>query len=87
MAAQAQQDLVVWARMDPSNNAQAQYFLRVGGDELQPSVINGSPQQKRTFDINDPEPSDITIKGPYTPSTFNAPLLPKVINIILTQRV
>jgi hypothetical protein len=87
MAAQAQQNLVVWTRVDPSNDAEAQYFLRVGGNELQPSVINGSPQQKRTFDINDPEPSDIAIKGPYTPGTFNTPLLPEVLNAILTQRV
>jgi hypothetical protein len=85
MAAQAQQDLVVWTRVDASNNVQ--YFLRVGGNELQPSVINGSPQQKRTFNINDPEPSDIAIKGPYTAATFNVPLLPEVINAILTQRV
>jgi hypothetical protein len=71
--------------VDASNNVQ--YFLRVGGNELQPSVINGSPQQKRTFNINDPEPSDIAIKGPYTTATFNVPLLPEVINAILTQRV
>ena len=84
MAAQAQQDLVIWTRIDPSNNTEAQYFLYIGGNKLQPSVINGSPQQKRTFNINNPEPLDITIKGPYTSSTFNAPLLPKVINAILT---
>jgi hypothetical protein len=87
MAAQAQQNLVVWTRVDPSNNTKAQYFLRIGGNKLQPSVINSSPQQKRTFNINDPEPLDIIIKGPYTPGTFNTPLLPKVLNVILTQRV
>ena len=70
--------------MDPSNNTQAQYFLRIGGNELQPSVINSNPQQKRTFNINDLEPLDIAIKGPYTPGTFNALLLPEVINVILT---
>jgi hypothetical protein len=73
--------------VDPSNNTKAQYFLRVGGNKLKPSVINGSPQQKHTFNINNPEPSDIIIKGPYTPGTFNAPLLPEIINTILTQRV
>ena len=85
MAAQAQQDLVVWTRVDASNNVQ--YFLRMGGNKLQPSVINGSPQQKRTFNINNLVPSDIKIKGPYTPGTFNIPLLSEVINTILTQRV
>ena len=68
--------------MDASDNIQ--YFLRMGGNELQLSVINSSPQQKRTFNINDPEPSDIIIKGPYTTTTFNILLLSKVINIILT---
>ena len=85
MAAQAQQDLVIWTRIDASNNVQ--YFLRIGGNKLQPSVINGSPQQKHTFNINNPEPSDIAIKGPYTTATFNILLLPEVINAILTQRV
>ena len=73
--------------MDPSNNTEAQYFLYMGGNELQSSVINSSPQQKHTFEINNPESLDIAIKGPYTPGTFNALLLPEVINVILTQRV
>ena len=85
MAAQAQQDLVIWTRIDASNNVQ--YFFYIGGNKLQPSVINSSPQQKHTFNINNPEPLDITIKGPYTAATFNIPLLPEVINAILTQRV
>jgi hypothetical protein len=87
MAAQVQQDLVIWTRVDDNDLNKVHYFLRVGGNELQPSVINGSPQQRRTFDINDPAPSDVEIKGPYTPGTFNTPLLPEVINAILTQRV
>jgi len=33
---------------------------------------------------HNPEPSDIRIKGPYTATTFNVPLLPKVINVIFT---
>jgi hypothetical protein len=70
--------------VDNNDPNKVHYFLRVGGNELQPLVINSSPQQRRTFDINDLVPSNIEIKGPYTPSTFNAPLLPKVINIILT---
>jgi len=73
--------------VDNNDLNKVHYFLRVGGNELQPSVINGSPQQRRTFDINDPVPSDVEIKGPYTPGTFNTPLLPEVINAILTQRV
>jgi hypothetical protein len=82
---QAQQDLVIWTRLDGYNNVH--YFLRVGGNELEPSVITGSPQQRNTFNIANPAPSDIEIKGPYTPGTFNAPLLPEVLNAILTQRV
>ena len=73
--------------MDDNDLNKVHYFLRVGGNELQPLVINSSPQQKRTFTINNLEPSDVTIKGPYTPGTFNALLLPEVINAILTQRV
>jgi hypothetical protein len=76
---------VVWTRLDAFNNVH--FFLRVGGNELQPSIIAGSPQQRRTFAIANPAPSDIEIKGPYTPGTFNVPLLPEVINAILTQRV
>jgi hypothetical protein len=82
---QAQQDLVIWTRLDGYNNVH--YFLRMEGNELEPSVITGSPQQRNTFDIANPAPSDIAIKGPYTPGTFNAPLLPEVLNAILTQRV
>jgi hypothetical protein len=73
--------------MDNNDLDKVHYFLRMGGNELQPSVINSSPQQRHTFNINNPAPSDIEIKGPYTPGTFNTPLLPKVINAILTQRV
>jgi hypothetical protein len=47
----------------------------VGGNELQPFVIAGSPQQRNTFNIANPAPSDLEIKGPYTPGTFNTPLL------------
>jgi hypothetical protein len=82
---QAQQDLVIWTRLDGYNNVH--YFLCMGGNELELSVITGSPQQRNTFNIANPAPSDIEIKGPYTPGTFNAPLLPEVLNAILTQRV
>jgi hypothetical protein len=41
MAAQAQQDLVIWTRLNGYNNVH--YFLHMGGNKLEPSIITSSP--------------------------------------------